>query len=105
MFTKKVTVNGFVNLGAALAAAGFPGPNSAGYMRIHNPNAGVVYVHLTNNGLTAPSTGADGFPISTASESDIFEISQGGSTQGSHIDVGTTWLYAAAPTDVIVAVN
>lgn len=63
--TKKVSVNGWLNLGTQAKADGYAGSPFLSGGRIYNFNATVAYVHFTANGSTNPSTGADGLPIGT----------------------------------------
>lgn len=106
-FTKILTVNGSVNLATAMRAAGYTGSGIISSLAIFNPSAAVpLYVHLTNNGSTAPVTGTDGWPVG-AGASDVgpaFYADRGANQ--SSLDIGTTWLYTASSIDIkVIAVG
>jgi hypothetical protein len=68
-FTKPINTpnNTFANLGTLLRAAGFNGGGRLTKLQIYNPDATrLVYIHLTEDGQTAPGTGTDGWPIGVA---------------------------------------
>lgn len=94
-FADKVdTINGFVNLGALMRAAGYAGGGVVSSLGIFNPSATTVYLHFTNNGTASSGlTGANGWPIgdSTAAVDTSFYSDRGANM--SSIDIGTTWIY------------
>ena len=68
-FTKPVnTINGFINLGTVMRAAGYTGNGHVSKLLIFNPQASdLIYVHLTENSTTAPTTKTDGIPVGAGS--------------------------------------
>lgn len=91
-----ITVDGFVNLGAAAGAAGYQGTNRTRFLSIINDNAETVYIHLTNSGDDAPATSTDGVPIGQGAPAIDFNITDASA------DIGLMWLYSANPVDVKV---
>ena len=105
--TKPITVNGWVNLGAALRTAGWTGNMILSSLGIFNVSASVsCYLHLTENGSTNPSTGTDGWPIGNGtSDAGAAFFSDRGANQAS-IDANTTWLYTASSISIkVIAVG
>ena len=100
--TVEIAVNGFVNLGALLTAAGYLGQYNASSLLIVSANAEPVYVHLTDNGNVSPAVGIKGVPVGNAAPSKEFRFQQEMPEQ--FLDLGTTWLYSGAPVFVIVTV-
>lgn len=97
---------GLQNLRTILWAAG--GKEITGlvdFLQIFNPSATVdVHVHLTNDGVNAPGTGTDGWPIggsATAAEK-FFKYTKGDQRGG--LDINTTWLNfpSAVPIKILV---
>src|SRR3954468_2807113 len=89
------TINGFINLGTAMRAAGYRGGNIVSSLGIYNPDGtNLVHLHLTDNGQSSSGlTGTDGWPIgATGAPSPAF-FSDRGANQSS-LDIGTTWIYA-----------
>jgi hypothetical protein len=104
-FTKPLaTVNGFANLLTLMQAAGYTGTAQGHYLRIENDNAGLVYIHLTNNGSVAPAVAADGIPIANGAGAvqKFFEV---GSVTGDDgfIDLAGIWIGAGAVINIKVA--
>jgi hypothetical protein len=96
-FTKPITVNGFVNLLTAMKAAGYQGSGIVSILKIYNPDAtNLLYIHATDNGITAPGTGTDGWPIGTATgNAGTTFFTDRGANQSS-LDLATCWLFTAA---------
>ena len=102
-FTKPLTINGFVNLGTAMRAAGYGGGGMVSSGGIFNPDAAVLlYLHLTETASTAPATGTDGWPIGAGATAagNAFFFDRGANQ--SSLDIGTTWLYA--PSSIVIKV-
>jgi hypothetical protein len=101
-YTTPLTVNGSSNLNTVLRTAGYTGNfKPAGEVVILNLNATPCYIHLTQDGATAPGTGTNGMPIGTDSStapSTSFSIPRG-------CDLCTTWLYTGSSISVKVSVN
>lgn len=106
-FAKPITVNGFVNLLTAMKAAGYQGSGIVSSLGIFNSDAGVLcYLHLTDNGVTAPGTGTDGWPIGAAAGGTgaTFFSDRGGNR--SSVDLGTTYLYTPSSIPIkVIAVG
>lgn len=89
--------NAFINLGTAMRTAGYVGGGVVSSGRLFNPDAAVlVYIHPSESGTTAPSTGTAGWPIgagaAAAGNTFVFERGAGHAS----IDIGTTWLFTSA---------
>jgi hypothetical protein len=97
---------GTFNLQTVLRAAGFKDISGlVDFLHIFNPSAATdVYVHLTADGVTAPGTGTDGWPIgaSATAVEKTFKYTKGDQRGG--LDVNTTWLHfpAAVPIKILV---
>lgn len=98
---------GTFNLQAVLRAANIKDiSGQVSLLNIYNPSGATdVYIHLTNDGVSAPGTGTDGWPIggsATAAEKTFKYIK--GDQSGRGIDVNTTWLHfpAAVPIKILV---
>jgi hypothetical protein len=92
--TKKVSVNGWINLYTQAKADGYQGSPIVRSGTILNQNATVAYVHVTANGATNPATGADGLPIGTASApSAAFNLDKG-------TDLAGVWIFTSGAQDI-----
>lgn len=92
--TKKVNVNGWINLYTQAKTDGYTGRPIVKDGTILNQNAIVVYVHITGNGATNPATGADGLPIGTASApSAAFTLAEGA-------DIAGVWIFTSGAQDI-----
>lgn len=99
--TKPITVNGTVNLLTIMRAAGWTGGPVVSNLRIYNASASVLaYVHLTEGGVTGPSTGTDGWPIGGAAGAagSTFEASRNGDM--ATLDMATTWIHT--PSSIVL---
>jgi len=86
-----------------MQAAGYQGGGIVSSLGIFNGDSALlVYLHLTDNGLTSPSTGTDGWPIGAGSGGSGATFFSDRGANMSSLDLGTTWLYA--PTTVSVKV-
>jgi hypothetical protein len=96
--------NTFANLKTLLKAAGFNGDRVSS-LRIFNDDAAVlVYIHATDNGTAAPSTGTDGWPIgSAAGGTGKTFLAEKGSNQ-EFLDIGTCWIFTASVINIKVLV-
>lgn len=92
--TKKISVNGWINLYTQAKTDGYTGSPIVRDATIINQNATVAYVHVTSDGATNPSTGADGLPIGTASApSAAFSVVAGA-------DIAGIWIFTSGAQDI-----
>jgi hypothetical protein len=103
-FTKPISFTGgtWSNLLTRMQALGYKGGGRVSTLNIFNGDAAnLIYLHLTDNGSTSPSTGTDGWPIGGAATAS-------GKTFGSDsgtFDLGTAWVYAAVTVSATVMVT
>lgn len=103
--TKPITVNGFVNLGAALKTAGYKGTSTPRILLIDNPSAATpVYLHLTDTNSSAGLTGTDGIPLSAAAFPARRNMELVAGDMMGLVDLNNIWLFTGASIPVTVAV-
>jgi hypothetical protein len=95
-FTKPVTVNGWQRLSTVMQTAGYSGSNLVSSIGFFNPDGtNLVYLHLTDNGVTNPATGTDGWPIGSAAGGAGNTFFSSRDANQSSLDLGTTWIFTA----------
>lgn len=106
-FTEKITVNGWSNVLTAIKAAGYDGPeNPTGETTILNFNAGVAYLHFSDDASTDPNFGGTAQVETTAivaaagitGDGDLVITVTGADITGSPLDVTVTGLTTGAHT-------
>lgn len=102
--TKKVSVNGWLNLGTQAKADGYKGHPILRGGVILNFNSTAAYLHLANDGSSAYSgsaTGSDGLPIGTdtsTAPSPAFSLPSGA-------DMNLIWIYTSGAQDIKYAID
>lgn len=91
--TAVIAVDGFVNLGTALRAAGYPGGTRLRMLIIDNINAGAVYVHFLNTNSSSGVTGTAGLKLSGGAFPEQRTLQLEGGESGDIPDLNHTFLF------------
>lgn len=94
--TETASINGWKNLLVQARADGYTGNAIIREGTVLNFNATVAYLHLTGNGTTNPSTGADGLPIGTTAAT----APAAGFTLADGVDIASVWIFTSGAQDI-----
>ena len=100
----KFTINGDVNLGTSLKAAGFPYGDLYTFELI-NDNATTVYINYMNDTTTVPGTPTNGIAVGQSAPSIQWADESYNSNSQNLIQPNLIRLYAASSTDVVILVS